>query len=492
LDEKRAGTIAWLRACQLPGGGFTYQPKPEFGGVDDVAYTRAAARALQLLGGAPDRADACAAYVGSLFNTDGGFADRPAWLSNPMATYYALDTLDAVGALDGWTSDRSKIRTVPAVAPLPAGLKVFSAQIEAHGQGSPTEAVELAAALRIHLWGAKNAKPGWMTTAQAIADRGNVPVRFFASDEEYGTWVDVPGLGTYSHTSDVIAPAGADFGAPVANQGIVSWPEFRERRLRPLEKAGGRLIWQFGENEELVRMYLDDSLARGGYAAISTFHFGNPDFTITEPFLHRWRGQIPFVALQDAHGAEPWWFADMTAGFRTLFLATEPTWEGLLEALRRNWVVAVRHDAVSGRQTWMHGGSERVVAFVREHEGDWRWWDNPGIRRPMVSVVAVRPGDRFEAARPDRGVAIRVRCAWENTAQGLLRSPIAELVKLTVDGAAVAPVLVAPKAPRGTLLADHYHRFDLPDPAVGPHSAEAVVRTVDGKVESRRAIEFAG
>jgi hypothetical protein len=378
------------------------------------------------------------------------------------------------------------------VAPLPAGLKVFSAQIEAHGQGSPTEAVELAAALRIHLWGAKNAKPGWLATAQALADGRNVPVRFFASDEEYGTWVDVPGLGTYSHTSDIIAPAGAEFGAPLASQGVVSWPQFRERRLRPLEKAGGRSIWQFGENEELVRIYLDDSLARGGYAAISTFHFGNPDFTITEPFLQRWRGQIPFVALQDAHGAEPWWFSDMTTGFRTLFLASEPTWDGFLEALRRNWVVAVRHDALSGQQTWMHGGSERVVAFAREREADWRWWDNPAISRPMVSVVAVRPGDRFEAARPERGVSIRVRCAWENTAQGLLKAPIAELVKLTVDGAAVAPVLVAPKAPRGALLADHYYRFELPNPAPGPHSAEAVVRTVDGKVESRRAIEFAG
>jgi hypothetical protein len=497
-DEMRAETAAWLTACQLPGGGFTYQPTPELGGVDDVAYTRAAARSLQLLGGAPDRPEACAAYVDSLFNADGGFADRPGWLSNPMATYYALDTLDALGVLDGWTKDRSKARVVSvSPPPLPAGLKVFSAQIEAHGQGSPAEAVELAAALRIHLWGAKNAKPGWLAAAQAVADRQNVPVRFFASNEEYGTWVNVPGLGTYSHTSDVVAPAAADFGAPLSNQGVVSWPEFRQRRLRPLEKAGGRLIWQFGENEELVRIYLDDSLTRaraggapGGYAAISTFHFGNPDFTNTEPFLQRWRGQIPFVALQDAHGAEPWWFADMTAGFRTLFLAAEPTWNGFLEALRRNWVVAVRHDAVSGQQTWMHGGSDRVVNFVKEREADWRWWDNPAVARPMVSVVAVRPGDRFEAARPTRGVTLRVRCAWENSAQGLLRAPITELVRLTVDGAAVAPVLVATKAPRGALLADHYHRFDIAEPAPGKHSAEAVVRMVNGKVELRRAIEF--
>src|SRR5437764_12583800 len=102
--------------------------------------------------------------------------------------------------------------------------------------------------------------------------------------------------GTYSLTCDIIAPAEIDFGQALSNQGVVTWENFRERRLTPLEKAGGRLIWQFGENEELVRMYLDDSLERGGYTAISTFHFGNPDFTNTEPFLNRFRGRIPFVA----------------------------------------------------------------------------------------------------------------------------------------------------------------------------------------------------
>src|SRR5205823_2100647 len=181
----------------------------------------------------------------------------------------------------------------------------------------------------------------------------------------------------------IVAPARVDFGPSLSNKGVVSWPEFRERRWKPLQQAGGRLIWQFGENEELSRIYLDDSLQRGGYAAISTFHFGNPDFTNSEPFLHRYRGQLPFVALQDSHGNEPWWFADMTTGFRTVFLASEPTWEAWLDALARNRVVAIRHDAVSGFKTWMHGGGEEVLEFVRQHERDWRWWDNTDIQRPL-------------------------------------------------------------------------------------------------------------
>lgn len=518
--EKKDETIAWLRACQLPNGGFMYQPKAEIAGWDDVAYTWSAVRALKQLGAAPSNKDACIRYLHSLWNAEGGFTDRPGWATNPMATYYALDALDALGALDLAEVKRKPAPGVPRgqergrrSESLPSGLNVFSIQIEAHGQGSPAEAVDLAGALHIHLWGAKNARPQWLARAQALADKQNVPVRFFVANEEYGTWVDVPGLGTYSHTSDIIAPvpalvfdkktggqAGADIGPSLANAGVVSWPEFRRRRLDPLQKAGGRVIWQFGENEELTRIYLDDSLQRGGYAAISTFHFGNPDFTNSEPFLKRYRLQIPFIALQDAHGGEPWWFADMTTGFRTMFLAREPTWEGWLEALQRNWVAAIRHDSVSGFKTWMHGGPPEVMEFIRSREDQWRWWDSPGgqapqIQRPLVSIVAVTPEDEFEAARPQKGVTIRVRTAWENTTQGLPKKQIAELTKLTIDGAEVSPALVEkkrpPKAkPIGAALEDCYHQFHIADPAPGKHTAAARVRVLETNAESQRAIEF--
>jgi len=486
-EEMKAATIAWLRACQLGSGGFTYQPKPQFGGIDDVTYTWAAVRALKQLGAVPADARACLAYLHSLSNADGGFGDRPGWASNPMATYYALDALDALGEL---ASAPAVFRPAPPRTALPPDLRVFSIQLEAHGRGSPAEAVDLARALRIHLWGAKNAAPGWIAGCQALADKQHIAAQFFVSNEEYGTWVNVPGLGTYSHTSDILAPSGVSFGASLSNEGVVSWEEFRQRRLVPLVKADGRLVWQFGENEALVRMYLDDSLQRGGFAAISTYHFGNPDFTNSEPFLMRYRGRIPFIALQDSHGNEPWWFADMTTGFRTVFLATEPTWEGWLNALQRNWVVAIRHDAVSGLKTWMHGGSRQVVEFIREREQDWRWWDNPQIERPLVSMVAVRPKDEFEAARPKQGVTVRVRCAWENTAQGLPKAPIAELIRLTVDGQAVAPTLVVPRPARGAGYLDHYHLWHLADAASGRHSAVALVRELASKRESSRAIEF--
>ncbi|HVJ67381.1 MAG TPA: prenyltransferase/squalene oxidase repeat-containing protein, partial [Caulifigura sp.] len=408
-EENRTATVDWVMQCRG-----THQPRPAYGGAMDIAYRWAAVRCLALLGDDLSKRGEIAEFIHSCRNTDGGFADRPGWFSNAVATYYAVDALRLL------PSENLAVRTKPASAArsLTSDLKVFTIQIESHGQGSPSEAVELAKSLKIHLWGAKNARPGWLKKAQELADGGKVPVTFFVANEEYGTWVDFPGMGTYSHTSDIIAPAGADIGSSMANAGVVTWEEYREKRLKPLEAAGGRVVWQFGENEELVRTLLDDSVDRGGFAAISTFHFGNPDFTNSEPFLKRYRGQLPFIALQDAHGGEPWWFSDMTSGFRTLFLAREATWDGWLEAMKNNRVVSVRRDAVTGGQLRMHGGTNEAVAFVKSHETDWRWWDNADIRRPMISLVAIRPEDEYETGRPERGVALRIRCAWVNTTQG--------------------------------------------------------------------------
>lgn len=487
VEERKQEAVAWIQACQTTSGGFTYQPDDKIGAVEDVAYTRAALRALKLLGAMPTNRESCTEYLASLANSDGGFGNRPGWPSNPMATYEALDAIGTLGARKSATSPRPVRRLAPS---LPADLQVFTIQIEAHGEGSPSEAVALAESLRIHLWGAKNASPAWLARTQGIADQRRVPVTFFVANEEYGTWVDVPGQGTYSHTSDIVAPASANIGPSLANQGVVSWPQFRERRLDPLQKGNGRLFWQFGENEELTRIFLDDSIQRGGFAAISTFHFGNPDFANSEAFLNQYRGLIPFIALQDAHGKEPWWFADMTASFRTLFLARTPTWDGWLEALRNNWVVAVRHDAMSDFDTWMHSGSREVVDFIQQHQSAWRWWDNPAIQRPLVSLIALTPADEFEVARPETGVVLRVRCAWENTTQGMPKEPMTELVELFVDSTQVTPTLVTRKRPNGTGLVDHYHEFHLHKSRPGMHTAKAVVRRIGTNEETSQTIEF--
>src|SRR6185437_1944058 len=134
------------------------------------------------------------------------------------------------------------------------------------------------------------------------------------------------------------------------------------------------MVWQFNENEELTRVLLDEAAETGTYGAICTFHFGNENFLDSQPFLMRWYGRIPMVALQDAHGGESWWWGDFLPGFRTLFIAREPSWEGWLEALDRDHVMAVRHDRVTNWGTQLAGGSPQVRKFALARQNEWRWW----------------------------------------------------------------------------------------------------------------------
>ena len=481
----KSGLVSWLQAAQLPSGGFTYQPDPPVAGCDDVLYTLAAVDSLRRLKSAPLRREACVEYLCSLQNDDGGFGNRPGEPSCPVGTFYALWALHSLDALPGALAQGARRRKAPQAlvreAPeLPDDLGIYSVQIQAPGVGSPEEAVMLARALKIDLWGAKNAAPGWIERAQAIAQREGVPVTFFQANEEYGALVGLPGLGMYTHLSDPIAPAGADMGAAVPGR-QTWWEAFREQRLAPLEKAGGRMVWQICDNEELSRILLDDSLLRGGYAAVSTFHFGCRNMAFTVPFLFRYRHLIPFVSLQDAHGVEPWWWTDHLVGFRTLFLGREPTWEAWLEALARRWVVAVRHDADTYFRTRLLGGAPGVQEFVLRREAEWRWWEpeQPArLKRPVAAVVTVRPGDPFEVAAPERGINVRVRTQWITNHLAVLREPLFELAALAWDGKPLPFEAVERRDRQGRLI-DHYYAAPVASPEAGKHSITATLRHIE-------------
>ncbi|HOR96860.1 MAG TPA: prenyltransferase/squalene oxidase repeat-containing protein [Kiritimatiellia bacterium] len=445
----RPAALDWIRRCQRPDGGFSWCPEPEVGGLSDLSYTWAAIRTLELLGGKPVRPEACRDWIRSLWNADGGFADRPGGVSSALATYQACDILARTGGglRDTGPQDRpSRRRSV-----IPADLHAFTIQFEAPGEGSVIEAVELAKALKIHLWGAKNSRPGWREAAQACAEERGVPVTFFASDEAYGTRVSLPGLGSYTHVNDPVAAPGRPVPAWPRRDG--SWREFRDECVGPLHAAGGMMLWQICDNEEFARIVLDDSILRGGYGAISTFHFGCHNMIWALPFMMRYRHEIPFVSLQDAHG-ESWWWSGMLTGFRTLFLAREPGWEGWQEALREKRVVAVRRDARTAGRIRMLGGAPEVREACMRRLDDWRWWDDSGtvLDRMPVSVVTVRPGDRFEFGRPDAGVCVRIRVRREWVEGRKLADPSAiTCVGATLDGVAIKPERVAKRDAQGLL-----------------------------------------
>ena len=461
----------WVRECQLPSGGFTYQPRAALGALDDIAYTWCALQILEREHSRPAQPERCAAWIESLLTSEGGFQDRPGGEPNPLATFYALDSFRLLGH-----TPRESTKPAPRAKryPVPEGARVFSFQEQAPGEGSPREAVLLASSLGIHVWATKNSPPGWIAEAQRVADAEHAPVLFTIGNEEYGTYVAVPGLGCYSHLVDTMVPYGADSGEQLPRkQYPYPWPEFRDTRIAALHRGRGRMVWQFNENEEITRVLLDEAIQRGTYSGISTFHFGYENFLFSQPFLQRWYGRIPFIGLQDAHGKESWWFSTYLSGFTTLFLARQATWDGWLEALDKNLVMSVRHDAITNWKTELAGGSPAMRDFVMKREREWRWWDDTGkqARRPVAALILLRPGMLFEVAAPEQGLALRLRLWAENVNMGIPKEPRTELVELRVDGKRVQPV---PHESRE----DRYFLYSFND-APGAHQAEADVRILE-------------
>lgn len=472
-EEQASQTADWVQLCQLKNGGFTHQPNAVIGGNDEVAYTWAAVKALQLLSSTPADKAACIRYLISLHNPDGGFGNRPGLPSTPIATFYAIDALKTLNAFS--ILDTAHFANHPKKAATNfSGLKVFTVQFEASGAGSPEEAVLLADSLHIHLWGTKNSSPQWRAAAQKIADKKKVPVQFFQSDEAYGKAVTVQGLGTFSHIMDYIAPASVNKKLYLNGS---SWQHYRETFIEPLLKDNGALILQITNNEPLGRMILDESVQKGGFAAISTIHFGQ-NFLFWLPWLYQYRYQLPFIALQDAHGTESWWWGNDLAGYRTLFLGKTGSYEDMMHALKNNWIVAVRHDSISDYKTRMLGGAEGVQAYIRSQQQHWKWWkeDASELNHPWAAITVVTSKDTFEVARPASGINIRIRCWW-NSVRQFLKEPIVVLETLKVDGMEVKPDYIEKKDNRGTIM-DSYYLYSLPNYTTQNHLIEATLKNV--------------
>ena len=370
-DRKAVG---WIQSCQRPDGGFTWSPNPAMGAVSDLWYAHAAVRALLDLGARPKDEASLLGWLASLRNADGGFAPRPGLRSDPLATWRAVDLFARLGKLSELPkpSRISKPRN-----PLDlSSLHAFTIQFEAPGSGSFREAVQVAKDLKIHLWGAKNANPKWIASAQAEADRRGVPVAFFASNESYGERRNLPGLGNFSHLRD---PA---------------YPPKGAKGTRPFE------LWQICDHECCARIWLDS----GEYDGIGTFHFGCFDMSWILPFVYQYEETIPFVSNQDSHG-ETWWWRNELMAYRTVFLAKEGTWDAFRDACAKGLVTSVREDAHTAGRLRMLGGRPEAKARLRELEDEWRVRD----LGDLVSVQVLTPEDVFEVAHPKKGRLIRVR-----------------------------------------------------------------------------------
>lgn len=478
LDTLKEETIRWIQACQMSNGGFTHQPKPTLGANDDVAYTWAAIKSLKLLAAQPAQTQACIRYLLSLRNADGGFGKQPGLPSSPIATFYAIEALQTLQALS-YLDSAIATKEAPVMLDDFIGLKVFTVQFQAPGTGSPAEAVVLADSLHIHLWGAKNAHPSWLAEAQRIADERKVPVTFFHANEDYGRYITIEGMGSFSHISDPIFAASN--GLADTTKSSLSWHDYQHTFLQPLLAENGGNLLQITNNEPLARILLDESVKHSGYGAISTIHFAQ-NFLFFLPHLYQYRHQLPFVALQDAHGSEAWWWAGELTGYRTLFLAKAPTYQEMMRAMRHNWMVAVRHDQVSGYQTRMLGGATGVQPYVRSQQAQWAWWHQQSDVPPSgwAVITVLTPRDTLEADCPKEGAMVRIRCRWQGN-RHILEKPIVSLELLSINHKVVQPAYVTKQNEAGQTV-DSYYWHTLPNAKDGNYLIEATLRNQDAQL----------
>lgn len=466
--------ITWLQNCQDTTGGFTHQPHPTLAKQPDIIYTWAGIKLLRILGTQPLDIKGCLRYIMSLQNADGGFGNKPGLESTPMSSFYAVEALKDLGALNML---QERFSTPPIRNKQQADFsekKVFTVQFQSVGNGSIHEAVMLADLLKIDLWGAKNAPQGWIEEAQRIADERNVKVHFFIADEPYNKNVIVPGIGVFGHILDYFAPAHYPVNFPTES----TWADLREKYFKPLLQQGGGLILQVCNNEPLARILLDESIDNGGYTALATHHF-DQNFAFWLPYLFDYKNRLPMICLQDGHGTESWWWNNYLFKERTLFIAKEPSYASMIEAVKRNHIISIKHDSLTQHQTRIMGSTQDVRDFILAQSSQWKWWNDQGINYdlPWAAITILKPNDKFEKEVPEKGINIRVRC-WYKTRQQFLLNPITQLVGLKLNG---QEIKVEHKLEHNNRkqTTDAYYIATLPDLPPGEYTVEAVLNKID-------------
>jgi len=369
-------TIAWLRDCQGPGGGFTRRPGA---GTEDIWETRAGVSALKLLGAEPKEPAKCVEFLNSLQNSDGGFGDRPGWRSRLGSTWYAVETL---GALTG--DARRAITPKEAAVPPPVetpkadGMKIYAAFL-GFARKDSTELIDVAHEIGIDVVGR------WALSYEGPEKSKAAPLQKYADDKGYGmTVIDevwnyriaiyYEGTGQGQHSvNSIIWPPGVEFPRKYMNSithGIVTWDELRDR-MKPLKEKGGLSFWtERLDSEAMERIGFDAAVEGLGGYDIMGIDAGRDPIRL-KPWRERYVGRIPLVH----HGVSMLQGKPNPSSYysRTLFIAGSPSYADFVEAVKANRVVAVH-----GRERSAYYGRPEWVKYVQEHEKEWRSrWPEP-------------------------------------------------------------------------------------------------------------------
>ncbi len=152
----------------------------------------------------------------------------------------------------------------------------------------------------------------------------------------------------------------------------------------------------------------------------------------------------------------------------------------MMNALKNNWVVAVRHDSLSDFKTRILGGAAGVQQYILSQQNKWKWWesDPEKLIRPWAAITVIHPSDSFEVAHPEKGVNIRIRCWWTSK-RPILEKAMTTLTQLKVDGKTVQPEYIEKKDRRGKGVVDSYYLYSIESPSTGEHIIEAFFKNLE-------------
>ena len=231
-----------------------------------------------------------------------------------MATYQALDALETLGAREAVLSPRKPVALEDAARSLP-DLKVYSIQIEAHGQGSPAEAVDAGPGPADPPLGGQErpagmdrAGPGDRRRRRGCRYGSSSPTKNTAPGSAFRAWARTATRATSSRR-----PA-ATSARRWRSKGWSPGPSSATRRLAPLRRrAGGS-----SGSSARTRSWSGSSSTTRSSAAAMRRSARSTSATPTSPTPSRsWAatgGRSPSSPCRTHTVAEPWWFADMTDG----------------------------------------------------------------------------------------------------------------------------------------------------------------------------------
>src|SRR5690554_6099629 len=381
--------IEWIRSCQVPSGGFKWNPiSAEYSNKPDVWYTWAAVMTLNALGSAPKDVAGCINWLNSLQNSDGGFGDRPGWTSRIYSTYYAVHALDVLTGDARQGISAKSVQLQEDLIP-ESTYAIFQAHHKSPSGG--TGMVDSVAAMHLNLVAVKSREKEvvlregiseGVKAARAYAKEKGYPLEILESPENYShqlKWIS----GQHAdHVSNFMVPPDLSTKEGLiyekafhAGQKGLSWVQFKEQVIKPIQSIQSGTLFYPELDFTMVNAYMvyDDGLdGNPGYNAVPGAHFGNIDWVRHFPYKERWEGVLPIIADGDAHGDIVKWRPNLEQ-YRNIFIANSHSYEDYVEASLDGRSVCVIRMPDTGEIRYY--GSKAAINYLKEHFEEWKWWE---------------------------------------------------------------------------------------------------------------------